>query len=489
MPPIRIANWNIEKLSQNKILIPGMVDAIARTAVGNNVDVLIIVELVKNHAANVMGQVSAAMNLLAGGNDYLGWFYSYSTGAERYGVIIRNMDLIRPIFNNIAAGGPDGSVNHPLRDLHRNTFEVWPNDNWLATAYPLPAARPRIPLTDIYSMRPLQRRAAKRARFGGRPLGQGGYSTGRGFRLPGLVMLKIHNAMGDTIVPIMVCHFAATRGGRNQLGQAQIAQLQLFHAAQLFHGYDQVLHAPPPIPPAGGGAYLSGYIDILNNVPAHAAVRIQELVFTGDFNVDFLLNNVAGTFLQTSNRAALSHVTPTIEHGGSGAPAALPDPAGPAPVVPFVPPWPNAPIVNYIVDQSLKASSTTEGTILHHAHPPTIPPNYAAMRSAAFDNFFYGGTRLSGAVVGHGVGLVDSGEVIDVPANVENPGVFGVPGAPANIDVRGPAAHHTANGTRDAAAAPNLMAAAATPLNLLDQLIGARFVSDHLPVIIEFPVP
>jgi hypothetical protein len=60
MPNICVMNWNIQKLSDGKIQILGMSQAIARTVVASNVDILIIVELVKAGFQNTMTNLTAA---------------------------------------------------------------------------------------------------------------------------------------------------------------------------------------------------------------------------------------------------------------------------------------------------------------------------------------------------------------------------------------------------------------------------------------------
>jgi hypothetical protein len=105
--------------------------------------------------------------------------------------------------------------------------------------------------------------------------------------------------------------------------------------------------------------------------------------------------------------------------------------------------------------------------------------------SAAFDNFFYGGTQLTSAAAANGVGAADSGEIVNVPANI-------VQGAPAagQINVSTVAAHYTGRAKKNAALAPNLQLAAGGPaLSADDRLIGARLISDHLPVILTFTCP
>lgn len=464
-------NWNIEQLSDNKINIAGMATAIARTVVSQNIDILIVLEVRSTQVNNIMNTLSAALNAVAGGNNYTGWFLSYKTGGEYYGFIIRDMDVVRPIG---VTGGPAGTSNNPLSNLHANTFAVWPNNNFGATAYPVPAVgKPRMPLTDLHATNPP--RGRKRRRFSGQTIGQGGYSLGRGFRLPCLAMFMVHSAMAGAtyLLPTVVCHYAAVRGGRNHLAQGQTSQLKYLHIAQLFDDNNIT----------GGGAQ-SGYIDVDN-----AAENIQELLLTGDYNMDFLLNNPGGNNIARTNHMSYLTITPTITGGGSAAPAALPAAAGPVPAVPFPGPYPRGPIRTNILNQALKAAATTEGTHLVQYDPLVIPPNTNALKDACFDNFIFGGTQLSATVqINFGVGNIDAADVVDVPANIVQPG--GVVGA-NDIDLSGTAAAYVVRGTKNAAAALNLQGAAgvAPALTVNDRLIGARLVSDHLPVVVQYNLP
>lgn len=470
MPNIRIMNWNIEQLSWNKIQIAGMADAIAATVVSQNVDILIILEVRLGQVTNTMNTLSAALNARAGDNDYTAWFLSDRTGGEAYGFIIRDLDIVRPVE---VTGGPTGASIDLLSNLHKNTFAVWPSNDFAVTAYPIPGGKPMMPLTDLYATKPPRGRIP--AKFGGQQIGQGGYSLGRGFRLPCLAMFMVHSAVAGAtyLLPTISCHYAAVRGGRNHLAQGQTAQLKALHIAQLFNDNNIT----------GGGAE-SGYIDVDN-----AAENIQEIVFTGDYNMDFLQNNPAGNNVARTNHAAYSSLTPTIANGGSALPAALPAAAGAVPAVPFAGPFPDGPVTTAIHNQALKAAATTQGTHLVEYDPLVIPPNTNALKDACFDNFIFGGTQLSATVqINFGVGNVDAADVVDVPANIVQPS--GAMGA-HDVELSGTAAAYLLKGTKNAAAAPSLQAFAGTApaLTVNDRLIGARLVSDHLPVVVQYNLP
>ncbi|WP_345575128.1 hypothetical protein [Nonomuraea rosea] len=468
-------NWNIEQLSAKKLNIAGLATAIARTIAVANVDIVLLLEVRLTNVNTAMTTLSKALNAAepgAAGNNWRGYFLSWPTGRECYAALIRNLDLIRPV---VVSSGPIGTVAVPLRDLRRNVFKLWPSANWAATAYPVAAARPALPLCDVFFTRT---RGVKRARFGGQTIANGGYALGYGFRLPALAMFWIHTAAGDYLVPFVVCHYAAIRGAkqRNVLGQGQVAQLNQLHIAQLFNDN-----------PAGAGA--GGYLDVLDAVPAHQPIPVREVCFTGDFNLDFLNNLPNGGNVAQTNSRALDALTPTPQGGGSATPPALPGVFGVPPALPYAGVLPPPPAAAQMPAQILRAAITTQGTI-QRAYPlpnpaPASPPP-APYASAAFDNFFYGGTRLTSAAVAYGTGAADAGEVVNVPANI----VQGAPGAAGQIGLATVVAHYAALMKKNAALAPNLQAAPGRAALIADdRLIGARLLSDHFPVVLTFTCP
>ena len=439
-------------------------------------DIVLILEISMGSAQAVMTQVSAAASAASvalGGNanDYTGWLLSYDTGGECYGVLIRDLNQVRPIH---VTGGPTGADGYgaaaALSNLDQNQFATWPNTfGALANAYiglPAPAARPRLPLTDVYASNPPAGR--KRAFFAGRQLGAGGYALGNGFRMPCLAMFEVIGGGGPApshLLPILACHLGAVRGGANALARGQISQYKDTHIAQKFQA--------------------GGYID-LNN----AAFAVQELIVTGDFNVDFLQNAAAGTAMQTGNHAALVTLTPTVQLAATGStlPAAAPGVPGGVPMVPFaVPPggWPAGPIHTAIPNLALRTANTAQGTILVHYVFGVAPANTIALRDANFDNFFYGGTELSANTVLLGpnsnpVVANDACFIHDVPAQIVLPAAV----AAGTLNVSGAWLHHLLAGTRNAASAPALNGGFGA-LAVNDRLIGARFISDHLPVVMR----
>jgi hypothetical protein len=165
-------------------------------------------------------------------------------------------------------------------------------------------------------------------------------------------------------------------------------------------------------------------------------------------------------------------------------------PGGPAPGVPFTA-FPGAPVVTDIPLQTLRAACTTQGTILQKlptVMPAPPPATTLLLRGAAFDNFLYGGAEPNTAVVNFGAGAADAGEIIDIPANIQQTGAAG---GLQNISVAALQAYYAAAGTKNAALAPNLAGAApgAPALTNNDRWIGARLVSDHLPTVLQFSCP
>jgi hypothetical protein len=487
--PLRILNWNIRNLSASKIVIPGMSTAIARTIVGLNPDIVILLEVHSFKVGFVMQRLVTELNSIAGGTKYTTCQLSHVTGSEYYAFIVRDTATVRPMrcaanpnFPPPAMAPPLGTSDNPVRNLEATCWTTWPNNTWNGAVPPNQA--PDAPLVNTFVDEGDLDRSGKRRRedFAGRSVADGGYALGRGFRLPCLAIFHQHTAAGDSYFPIVVCHYAAIRSGRNMLAQSQVGQLPYLHIAQLFSWVDQQNPAPA----------VRGYLD-LDGV----AQTVQEIVFTGDFNIDFLQNDANGDGLQQTNRTALGALTPTGQQGGSVFPLAAPgkDPTPPAPVpdVPFAE-LSLAPDVDSIGPQSLRAAVTRQKTIFRRypplpRPPPPPPASSADTRSAAFDNFFYGGTRAANAAATFGSppppGSLDSGDVVDLTANIVRPGRR--VGRPPLIDVSAVAWYY--GGVHAADRAPSLQVPGRQPLTLTDTWIGANLVSDHVPMTLDIPDP
>lgn len=483
MPNIRIMTWNIEKLSDNKTNIAGMANNIARVIVDANVDIAIIQELGSYTGPlalfSVANRANAISALAAGGpvNDYRSWFISYPSGGEAFGVLIKDLDVVRPIYVVVELGKPNGSQYSSLVNLNRNRFATWPGTfaaipNAYGAGVVLPLKEP-LPLIDIYATSHL----GYQRQFSGQARAAGGFALGRGSRLPCLAMFEILTGGGATyLVPIVVCHLASLIGGA-ALARGQLRQLIELHISEKFQN-TQALHLP-----------FGGYIN-LNNT----ATAIQELIITGDFNVDF--QSVVGP-----DQEAYFRVSPAVVGSGSAAPGALPGnpqrynpmpphaPIAGIPAVPFAPVGnPPGPGFNTINDLILKTANTHQRTWLKSYPLAFVPVNTHALRGAAFDNFFFGGTQLSATYQNLPPVLApaDAAEVIDLPAQIVNGGAAGGVGA---LNVSGAQNHYNLAGTHNAAAAPNLAAGAGGVPTLDERLIGARFISDHLPVVVQFNLP
>jgi hypothetical protein len=473
MPNIRIMNWNIEQLSYDKIRVPGMAEAIARVISGSNVDIAVLLEVKTVQSLAICSFIVAALNnsTPAPPQPYY-YLLSNETGGELYGFIVRDVSLIRPLNfqpSPHAEDDPDGdgSQDRPVMDLRKFLLRTWPVAFPAAAPTPLPATRRKIPLVDLFAT-PDNPRPGKRAKisFPGQSSARVGYSLGRGFRLPCLALFGIRGANANYLIPLVCCHYAAVRSGRNALAQTQVEDLYMLHIAQLFKTSSE-----------------AGYLD--TDLVANTGYLVQNLILTGDFNIDFLKNDATGTDLQQKNRRALKSITPTQQQGGSTTPAAAAGnpPAGPAPYVPFTD-FPDPPAKKDLSDQSLRVACTADGTHLKHYDASLNPLTTAALRDAAFDNFLYGGSQVTNTTPSTG----DSAQIVDLPGNIRQAG--GV-GAPPQIEVSGPQVYYDTKGVRDADLAPNLAGASgvAPALTIDDKWIGARLVSDHLPVILEFACP
>ncbi|MGB6161946.1 MAG: hypothetical protein WCF33_10325 [Pseudonocardiaceae bacterium] len=492
MPNIRVMQWNIRKFGAPKAAVTGMLRAISQTIVGANVDIVVIVELVGKTGPAALASLAADLRVINAANH---WAFTYSakTGNERYGFLIRNLTTVRPtqITPNPNAPGPAlGIPTNPLKNLDSVRFMTWPA-NW-PTAYPpaaaLPAPPPLQPLIGLFAA-PRLARQAKKANFGGQPLALGGYAQGNGGRLPCLALFHINTGGGHYYLPILVCHFFATRSchATNAGAITQIQQMKLTHIAQKFAFQDQTVIGAPPV--------SSGYLDIDN-----APVRVQELMVTGDWNLDFQQNQFGGTPLESLNHGAFVTLTPTPQRGGSAPPivpgvGAVMGPApapAPPPAVPFAAPLTAPSSISAIPNQALASAVTSQGTILleytlTNGNAINTAGTTQAMRDCGYDLTFYGGTQLNQAAMLTPMSVPpQAGLVVDVPASVV-PTAGGVL-APGQIDLGPVQATYAIHAKYNSALAPNLNVTGAA-LTLQDRWIGANMVSDHVPTVVEFPCP
>jgi hypothetical protein len=512
MPDIRIMNWNIEKLSVKKASIPTMANKIASVILDYNVDIAIILELTKGTGGAALGLISNAANALAAqqgrANDYSGNFVSYQTGGDCYGVIIKDLNVVRPIgvVPDPKLKIPAGTEDSPLVDVDRSKFATWPwpflGPNSVADAYSvLPfggnGPAPTWPLIDVYAT-PSKPRGAKTAKFGGASLGRGGLRDGPDFRMPCLLMFEILGGPNNNVtyvLPILACHLGAIRGsGSNPLARGQIEQYKDIHIAQKFQN-------PPEL-----GLPYGSYINLNNN-----AVAIQELIVTGDFNVDFLNQDSSGkqNGVGYKDYCAWQNLTVAMDNEGSKKGLGKPGPPGPKPTPPFTDTG-EIPTFNSIPELELKTANTSQGTIYCKFDEKNAKPTIQSLRGACFDNFFFGGARLSQDFTRltkfkvNNTAQYDACQVVDVAGQIVQAGQVGA----QTFDVSGIQQHYigvqiyeeTKAVIKDqelkeakyhyAAWAKSLApGAAVTALTPDVRLIGARFISDHLPTLVEFQLP
>jgi hypothetical protein len=483
MPNIRIMNWNLEHLAWNKIQVAGMVDAIARTVTAQSVDLLVIVELQQNSYARVMSAIAARLNALAPGegNDYKVWCVSYPTGRELYGYIIRDLNTIRPIA---VASGPTGTANDPITNLYLNTFATAPGTfAALADAYSTlrgagPWQGPSLPLAGPYVLPAPSRRA--RPRFKGEALEGGAYELGAGFRAPCMALFDVRGE-GDapnTLLPVVTYHLNSRRidaGG-------QMRQFGRMHLV---------------------GHYLGGNYLNVNLVP----LGVRDITFCGDFNVNFLGIDSDGSQAQREDAAAYMTVTPTGPNGGSATPAAQPGDPQPIPgtaggiAFPFQTPYPVPARADQIPPLGLRIAATAENTKYKPLNTTAPPTDLPSMRSMCYDNFMYGGAKLAGGVQipcpagspapDPGQGAGDAALVVDPANNIRLNGDPAFNRTPGLLDLKGVSRYYAQLNLKGAARRPALMAdyqgPPAIPITLaIDDLwVGARLLSDHVPVVIE----
>lgn len=488
MPNIRIMNWTIASLSWEVAQIPGMVDAIARTVVSQQVDILILPDIVVAEAERAMNALATRMNALAPGegNDYKVWCLSHRATDGRYGFIIRDLNTIRPVQ---VTAGPTGEYGTRIQNLFANTFATWPGtyaavqNGYGGLPNEWPWQGPSIPLIDLYAAPPAPTGTAPTA--GGNLVG-GAHTLGTGHRPPCMALFEVRNTTegASTLLPVVVCRYT----GDETLAAGQLAQLKDLHIAQHFNN----------------GQYIN-----LNGAPA----LISEIIVTGDFNVDFRGADPEGTPEEQARSNGYRALTPTVPSGGSATPAAAPGAPRPVPGTqgamrfPFnQEDYPARVASNLIPQLSLRVAVTTENTHYLALGAATPPTSLALMRDRCYDNFIYGGTRLNTVVrVPCPAGAPPPG--IDIPT-----GNAGLTVDPANnirlsgdpdlntatngfLDVRGLAQHYTNADQRGAREHPRLIAThvnqgtVGLALTIEDRWVGAKLISDHLPIVIQFNLP
>jgi hypothetical protein len=511
---IRVMQWNIRRFSRNLSEIPGMLTALSEIIRGANPDIVIILEMAKVSGPVGLGNLCDQLRADDPANHWAG-FRSHPTGSERYAFICRDLDRVRPLEATPRTHGEEGTVQKPLRNVEKMRFTTYPaNFPHALPALPWPDILDQ-PLVALFYDEPAERPAKKRRKVSGQALDKGGYNLGAGGRMPCMAIFHIYSLAGNhCYLPIVVNHYFATRRATatNAGALAQIAESSKLHIAQKFAHW------------GGQGHAASGYLDIDN-----AAVPVQELMFTGDWNVDFLQNRPASPAPGPQNRGALDQLTPTQQSAGSlpiplappppgfgmGNPGVVQGPAnpdGPPPAVPFAA-YEQPSMLGWIPRQYLNAAVTVQGTILFQASPPAtfqfsqIWVQAAAhtweLRPYAFDLTLFAGICLNtaaahlltpaGAIHPGPVppaSPADAAEVVDIPASIDPPGGGALAAGHFRAGLLQQYFANTAPGhpIREAHQSPNLNVAGA-PLTLEDRWLGAQMVSDHCPTVISFDVP
>lgn len=515
MVNIRVMVWNVRKFSMNKAQIPGFLPAVARTVLGSNVDVLVILEATKL-GGGALGALAVTLRQLDQQPNHWAYTLSFPTGNERYGFFFRNLNVVRPTQfapNPSLPLPPDlGQATLPVENLDEIQFASWPfpfpaQQQGPLPLPPAPAGPPSQPLIGPFYTQRLERPAKRKRGFAGTI---SSYKPGIGARQPCLTVFAVqdpaNNAQAVSYIALVVCHFTAVRNSydTNQLAREQIRQMSQLHITQKY-AFRSAEHPNNPV--------TTGYINVNG-----AAALVRNLLIVGDSNVDFMTNEPNGNALARKNHDfAFAYLTPTLQRGGSVPPTAVQaqaagavkGPGGPLPVpqIPFPLPGLAPPPDAEIPHQALAPGVTMQGTILLPYSPPNwihvqTQNNTAAMRGACIDLMFYGGPQLeTAAVLGPAnAGVADTALAVDVPLSVVNQNPNQAP-PPGQIQLGQVQQHylqpmgnvnHPANLPRhNANLANNLNAGGPNPppLTLLDRWLGANMISDHVPVLLQFTCP
>ncbi|MEU7525131.1 hypothetical protein AB0A74_05310 [Saccharothrix sp. NPDC042600] len=471
MTTYRVMTWNIQTLSTNKLAIAGVGTAIARTVVAQDIDLLLVLEVRLANVVDTMTKLARELHDAEVAHRraakkpvpkdcWLTPFLSHQTGTERYCAFVRDLDAVRPVAPT--SSDAVGTEVTPLADLTAQAFQVWPSFDWAKSTST--TGPPTFPVVEAFAT------ATRRdVVFPGRE-----YAQGLGFRLPALMMFLFRGgtATRKHLIPFVACHYGAVRNAdvRNQLANHQLLASTWLHIAQMF--------TPPHPGPNHQGD--SRHIMIATD-NGQEPVPVQDLCFTGDYNLDFLKNDEVGP--EGKRKYQYHWLTPTKAAGGSGTPAATGTTAGPPyPPKPYPPKPPlSRPDRERVRKQELRAAITRKGTILHF--PADFKSAAAGYASHCFDNFFYGGQVLHKAALDADG---DAGRVVVVPDNVVRSG-SAKKDATEQLDLTEAGRHHVKARTKDAVdpAARGLYTPART-LGDKGKLIGARLLSDHLPVVLQF---
>lgn len=437
MTSLRIMNWNIETFGWDKLVKAGGCEPIARIIAAERPDIVCILEvsnldLVASAAIQRLSESISAIVAAEGEPGlYETFLISPRSSTEIYAFIIKDTARVWPLVPTLN-GEPLGPVT--LCDLTK----LEPGDgggaqeiDWKrldADARAGVAEPPGwFPLVD---MRANSTYGRKRARTTGQPVAEGGLSQGQGYRLACLGMFRVRSEQGgEHLIPIVVTHYAADA----PMAATQMADLVHLHIAQLYR--------------------LNASIKVEGrNHP------IENLIFTGDFNIDFLEPEWES---QISGYSVLTRPLPDAAPDDPGEKRKL------AATIPNVD-------RNEPPTLGLDAAVRDEAThLIMYGYEGRR--NLRQLRDKCLDNLFYGGPALRNLV---------EVNVVDVPRRI----------AGSRIDVRRMANYYASrrgdrgtHGCRSAQARPLLKRGLTMTADAA--LIGARLLSDHLPVVVTFNLP
>lgn len=471
MTNICILHWNLEKFGRGRANVNYLVNTMADIIYDQNADICIFTELAPATGGQALLRLAQACSQKYGNNAesyFRYYFVSENAGAECYGFLIKDINVVRPLQFYQLQTNPVanlGTLANPLTCLDAGGWKMWPNgwDQILPAQNGFTTGDMLAPVMDLFAMRTNPRLGSAYYNFAGQAMTGGGYAQGSGSRLPALAVFTVKTDNGLYWFPVVALHAAASLGTSNPLAECQVPQLALLHIAQLFGLGDDRADA--------AGPRQAGYLYINENQqtnPTTGWLPVQNLMVTGDFNLDF-----------NDDADAYNALTTAVATGGSGTPGGAAATAGNAPGA--TPPVTGIQAPTASRSQraaflmSLKTGVTQGFT---HLNQYQAGGTNSPFGTVVFDNMFYGGQQLAGAVNPNG-GTGDAAFVPNVPAAITAPG--------GTFSIAGLATSYAQAGVRNAnqAAAAPLRAYPTQPMTTSAQLIGARLISDHLPQVTQ----
>jgi hypothetical protein len=121
MANITVMSWNLRKLDSSQVAVAGLPQALASIIVGSGADLILITELAEASGNIAMQSLANACNQQAGGSLYGAWGLSQGCGGERYGYLIRDLGVFRPL-SYTAGTALSGTQAAPLQSLQDGTW-------------------------------------------------------------------------------------------------------------------------------------------------------------------------------------------------------------------------------------------------------------------------------------------------------------------------------------------------------------------------------